>query len=236
MYRIKTGALRDYKDGPMQVISSRYGSDEVYFEAPPATILPRELDVFLRWAKKGDDNPLIKAAIAHLWFITLHPFEDGNGRIARAITELMLARADKSKFRYYSMSGQIFKSKKEYYRILERTQKGDPEINPWILWFPETLRKALQEAQKLIDRTILKALSWQEYRRIPLNASQQKIITMLLDGFEGNLTSGKLAKICKCSQDTASREIKHLEENRILMRKGAGRSTHCILNCGDKHL
>lgn len=231
MHRITTGQIRDDSQGPMQVISSVFGSNYVYFRAPPAELLPSYISDFLHWTETTSDvNPLIKAAIAHLWIVTLHPFDDGNGRIARAVTELMLSRADRSVYRCYSMSGQIHKDKSSYYKILEQTQKGTMDVTPWLYWFLETLQKALQGSSDLVDKTVAKAMTWHKLNQIVLDDDQKKIITMLLDGFEGNLTSSKWAKICKCSQDTAIRSINHLVKNKILVQQGAGRGTHYVLS------
>ena len=217
MNRIRTGEIRDDAQGPMQVVSSKFGNNYVYYEAPPAEKLPEYINDFLEWLDTDNNvNPLIKAAIAHLWFITLHPFDDGNGRIARAITELMLSRADKSSYRFYSMSGQILKARNDYYRILEQTQKGSLEVTMWIQWFLETLLNSLKESSGLVDKIVTKAMTWQKLNKIALDNNQKKIITMMLDGFEGNLTSSKWAKICKCSQDTAIRSINYLVENKVL--------------------
>lgn len=233
MYKIKVGSLRDDKDGPMQVVSSSIGKEIVYYEAPAADKLPAYLDDFIKWANTRDNvNPVIKTAVAHLWFISLHPFEDGNGRIARALTDMMLSRAENTPYRFYSLSAQIQKDKKEYYNVLEKTQKGSLDITEWVEWFLKCLEKSIRASDNLIDKIVQKALCWQEFNKIPLDKNQQKIINMLLDGFEGNLTSGKWAKICKCSQDTANRSIKYLMENNILEQEGTGRSTHYILKRG----
>lgn len=235
MYKIRTGEIRDDAQGPMQVVSSKFGNSYVYYEAPPAEKLPEYINNFLQWIESDSNiNPLIKASLAHLWFITLHPFDDGNGRIARAITELMLSRADKSSYRFYSMSGQILKARNDYYRILEQTQKGSLDVTMWIQWFLETLLNSLRESSGLVDKIVTKAMTWQKINKIALDSNQKKIITMMLDGFEGNLTSSKWAKICKCSQDTAIRSINYLVENKVLEQKGAGRSTHYILACMEK--
>lgn len=228
-YRIKTGALRDDKLGPMQIVSSVHGRHKVHFQAPDAKRLPSLMNEFLKWIARDSGNPLIRAALAHLWFVTIHPFEDGNGRVARAITELMLARADKSPLRFYSISRQIFRNREEYYLMLERAEKGDLDITAWLLWFLNTIRESLQESSKLVDKTIIRALAWQKYNSVALDDNQKKIVNMLMDGFEGKLTSGKWAKICKCSQDTATRSINYLLENNILVRLGNGRSTHYVL-------
>lgn len=234
MYKIKTACYRDDKEGPMQVVSNNKGQEIVYYEAPKASLIKKYMDEFLDWINKIDDtNPLIKAAISHLWFITIHPFEDGNGRIARAVTEFMLAKAEKSSYRFYSMSAQIQKQKNEYYKVLENTQKGTLDATNWIKWFLETILQALETSEIMVSKIIFKAEHWMEFNKFPLDENQKKMINMLFDGFEGNLTSSKWAKICKCSQDTASRSIKQLVEYGILKQQGSGRSTHYILTCGE---
>ena len=232
MYKIKTACYRDDKEGPMQVVSHNRGREIVYYEAPKASLIKKYMDEFLGWINNADStNPLIKAAISHLWFITIHPFEDGNGRIARAVTEFMLARAEKSSYRFYSMSAQIQKQKNEYYKVLENTQKGTLDVTSWIKWFLETMLQALETSETMVGKIIAKAEHWMEFNKFPLDENQKKMINMLFDGFEGNLTSSKWAKICKCSQDTASRSIKQLVEYRILEQQGSGRSTHYVLTC-----
>lgn len=234
MYKIKVGELRDDKDGPMQVVSSDMRRTIVYYEAPSADKLDDYMKYFLHWANNETDiNPIIKAAITHLWFITLHPFEDGNGRITRALTDMMLSKAENTPYRFYSMSAQIQKNKKEYYNVLENTQKGSLDITNWLAWFLNCLAESITSSDELVDKIIHKALCWQEYNKTALDKNQQKIINMLLDGFEGNMTSLKWSKICKCSQDTATRSIKYLIENNILEQKGSGRSTHYVLKCGE---
>lgn len=235
MYKIVVGKLRDDKDGPMQVVSSDMGRSIVYYEAPSADKLPTYVNDFLDWTNNEKTiHPIIKTAITHLWFITLHPFEDGNGRITRALTDMMLSRAEDTPYRFYSMSAQIQKDKKEYYNVLERTQKGSLDITEWLEWFLQCLTKAIHNSDELIDKIVHKAFCWQEFNKIDLDQNQRKIINMLLDGFEGNLTSSKWAKICKCSQDTATRSIKYLIEKNILEQEGSGRSTHYVLKCGEK--
>ena len=234
MYKIKTACYRDDKEGPMQVVSNNKGREIVYYEAPKASLIKKYMDEFFGWVNKVDDtNPLIKAAISHLWFITIHPFEDGNGRIARAVTEFMLAKAEKSSYRFYSMSAQIQKQKNEYYKVLENTQKGTLDVTNWIKWFLETMLQALETSEIMVSKIIFKAEHWMEFNKFPLDENQKKMINMLFDGFEGNMTSSKWAKICKCSQDTASRSIKQLVEYGILKQQGSGRSTHFILTCGE---
>ena len=234
MCKIKTACYRDDKEGPMQVVSNNRGREIVYYEAPRASLIKQYMDDFFTWINKTDDtNPLVKAAISHLWFITIHPFEDGNGRIARTITEFMLAKTEKSSYRFYSMSAQIQKQKNEYYKVLENAQKGTLDITNWIKWFLETMLQALEISEITVDKIMIKAEHWIEFNKFPLDENQKKIINMLFDGFEGNLTSSKWAKICKCSQDTASRSIKQLVEFGILKQQGSGRSTHYILTCGE---
>lgn len=234
MYKIKTACYREDKEGPMQVVSNNRGREIVYYEAPKASLIKAYMDDFFKWVNETNDvNPLIKAAISHLWFITIHPFEDGNGRIARAITEFMLAKAEKSSYRFYSMSAQIQKQKNEYYKILETTQKGTLDVTNWIKWFLETMLQALETSETMVSKIIVKAERWMEFNKFALDENQKKMVNMLFDGFEGNLTSSKWAKICKCSQDTASRSIKQLVEFGILKQQGSGRSTHYVLTCGD---
>lgn len=232
--KIKVAELRDDKDGPMQVVSDKGNREIVYYQAPTAELLPQYMQDFLDWINFADnENPLIKAAISHLWFITIHPFEDGNGRIARAISDMMLAKAENTAYRFYSMSSQIQKEKNEYYRVLEYTQKGDLDITNWIVWFLNCLLSSIKNSEQLVANILLKARLWKKFNKIKLDENQRKMINMLFDGFEGNLTSSKWAKICKCSQDTAIRSINYLVENEILIQEGAGRSTHYIINCGE---
>lgn len=234
MCKINVATLRDDKDGPMQVVSNRGGREIVYYQAPEANKLCQYMDDFLFWINQDQNlNPLIKAAISHLWFITIHPFEDGNGRISRAITDMMLAKAEQSAFRFYSMSAQIQKEKNEYYKILEYTQKNDLDITKWLEWFLTCLLKSINNSENMIAKILQKAKWWQNHGEIILDEKQRKIVNMLLDGFDGNLTSSKWAKICGCSQDTAGRSIKYLQENGILQQVGEGRSTHYILICGE---
>lgn len=234
MYKIKTACYRDDKDGPMQVVSNNKGREIVYYEAPNAILINDYMNDFFKWINLKDNiNPLIKVAISHLWFITIHPFEDGNGRIARAVTEYMLAKAENSSYRFYSMSAQIQKEKNEYYKIFENTQKGTLDVTAWIKWFLEMMLKSIDAAEVTVCKIMVKAERWREFNKFPLDENQKKMINMLFDGFEGNLTSSKWAKICKCSQDTASRSIKQLVEFGILKQQGSGRSTHYVLICGE---
>lgn len=226
--RIRTGGWRDDADGPMQVVSGPVGRQRVHYEAPPAACLPAEMARFLDWV----NNPcpvepaLLRAGLGHLWFVTLHPFDDGNGRIARAIGDLLLARADGSPQRFYSLSAQIQRERKAYYEVLERTQKGDPEVTGWLLWFLQNLDAALTQAHRNLDAVLCKARFWQRLAGMALNARQVKVLNRLLDGFEGRLTSRKWAALAKCSADTALRDINELVALGVLQRSGAGgRST-----------
>lgn len=225
--RITVGAWRKPEAGPMQVVSGYIGHERVHFEAPAAERLDTEMSRFLEWfnVPLGLD-PVMKAAIAHLWFVTVHPFEDGNGRIARAIADCALARADDCPQRFYSMSGQIERERKDYYTILEHTQKGGLDITPWLKWFLDCLGRAIEGADETLAAVFRKARVWRHANQYPLNERQKVIINRLLDGFEGKLTSGKYAKLAKCSPDTALRDIRELMEYGILRQgESGGRST-----------
>ena len=172
---------------------------------------------------------MIKAGIVHLWFVILHPFDDGNGRIARALTDMMLARSDASKFRFYSMSSQIQKNRKNYYEILEKTQKGSMDVTNWLVWFLENLLAAIQSSGEITNQVLKKAEFWQRNSNVAFNERQIKVLNRFLDNFEGNLTTTKWAKMCNCSQDTATLDINDLIDKKILKRVGKGRSTHYVL-------
>jgi Fic family protein len=225
--RIRIGAWRDDATGPMQVVSGPVQKQKVHYQAPPATNLPAEVEQFLNWANATTPEPdLLKAGLAHLWFVTLHPFDDGNGRIARAVGDLFLARADGSVQRFYSLSAQIQRERKAYYDVLESTQKGTPDVTDWLLWFLNTLHRALQSAQLTLDKVLAKAQFWRRWAATPLNERQIKLLNRLLDGFEGKLTSGKWAAIGKCSSDTALRDISELVALGVLQKStSGGRST-----------
>jgi Fic family protein len=230
MRRIRVGAWRDNSSGPMHVVSGPLGRERVHFEAPAADRLDAEMKAFLDWFNEDDDSAeidaVIKAALAHLWFVTIHPFDDGNGRIARAIADLALARSEESPQRFYSMSAQICQERGAYYDILEHTQKGTLDITPWMEWFLACLSRAIDGAQTTLSAVLQKARFWQTLRDVPLNERQRLVLNRLLDGFEGNLTTSKWAKIAKCSSDTALRDIADLVERGILIRNPAGgRST-----------
>ncbi|MEK6788238.1 MAG: Fic family protein [Pseudomonadota bacterium] len=229
MSQITIGAWRDDAHGAMQVVSGPVGRQRVHFEAPPAAQLSAEITRLLAWLNVPSPNEpaLIKAALGHLWFITLHPFDDGNGRIARAIGDLLLARADGSPQRFYSLSAQIQRERKAYYEILERTQKGDLDVTEWLLWFLRMLAEAVQQAHQTLDAVLHKAHFWQRVSGASLNERQVKVLNRLLDGFEGKLTSSKWAALAKCSGDTALRDINTLVELGVLRRgESGGRSTN----------
>ena len=230
--KINVGAWRDDAGGSMQVVSGPIGRQRVHFEAPPADALDTETRLFIDWVNDAPhEPPLIKAGLAHLWFVTLHPFDDGNGRIARAIGDLLLARADGSPQRFYSLSAQIQRERTAYYDILERTQKQSMDVTEWLAWFLDALHRAVDQAQHTLDAVLSKARFWQRWALIPLNARQVKLLNRLLDGFEGKLTSGKWAAIAKCSPDTALRDISDLLTRGVLRKTDAGgRSTSYELN------
>ena len=227
MKKIRAGRWRDDAAGPMQVVSGSIGRERVHYQAPAAARVDREMRSFLRWFNKSDDMDLVmKAGIAHLWFVTIHPFDDGNGRIARALSDLMLARSEQSPQRFYSMSAQIQKERSEYYRLLEATQKGNLDITRWIEWFLACLGRAIEGAESVFGRVSAKDQFWERHRSARLNERQRVMINKLFDGFEGKLTSTKWAKIAKCSPDTALRDIDGLIEQGILRKDAAGgRST-----------
>jgi len=230
--KIAVGAWRDDASGPMQVVSGPVGRQRVHFEAPPADRLEAETSRFLDWINRAPNEPLlIRAALGHLWFVTLHPFDDGNGRIARAIGDLLLARADGSPQRFYSLSAQIQRERKVYYDILEQIQKGTLDVTEWLAWFLATLHRAVDQAQHTLDAVLAKTRFWQRWATTPLNERQVKLVNRLLDGFEGKLTSSKWAAIAKCSPDTALRDINDLLVRGLLRKSDAGgRSTSYELN------
>lgn len=223
MHKIKTAAWRD---DVMQVTSGPMGKERVHFEAPAASKVPREMSLFLEWIEKEQNLDLVlKAGLAHLWFVTIHPFDDGNGRIARALTDMLLAQADKSHQRFYSMSAQIQAERNEYYDILENTQKGDLDITPWLIWFLDCLIRSMDQTDETIAKTMVRAQFWETHKETLLNARQQKILQLLLDNFYGNLNVSKYAKIVKTSTDTALRDLQDLVKKDIIEQLGSGRST-----------
>lgn len=226
-HRIKVGAWRDDSTAPMQVVSGPVGRERVHFEAPDATRLEEEMRRFLEWFNSdATTEPVLKAAQAHLWFVTIHPFDDGNGRIARAIADMALARSEESSQRFYSMSAQVRQDRSDYYRILEQTQQGSMDITLWVEWFLACLTQAIEGAHSALAGVITKARYWEKLRDVPLNDRQRLVINRLLDGFEGKLTTSKWATLTKSSQDTALRDIQQLVERGVLIRNPAGgRST-----------
>lgn len=225
--KITVASWRDDFGGPMRVISGSMGKEKVHYLAPPAKRLRKEISAFLKWFNKsGEMHPLLAAGIAHLWFVTIHPFEDGNGRIARAIADMMLARSERSSQRFYSMSSQIRIDRADYYDILEQTQRGGLNVTPWMKWFLNCLQRAIRLSQKNLGVVIAKARFWEKISMEPLNERQIKMINKLLDRSEGKITSSKWAQVTKCSQDTASRDIKDLVSRGIMKQNiGGGRST-----------
>ena len=227
MHKVLVGRWRDDSNGPMQVISGPIGKEKVHFEAPAADVLEAEMQRFFSWMNERQQmDPVIKSATAHLWYVTLHPFEDGNGRIARTITDMLLARSDNQSYRFYSMSAQIRKERKVYYDILERTQRGKIDITDWLAWFLHCLLNALEASETILEKILRKQSFWLINTNKVKNERQQKLLNRLLDGFNGKLTTSKWAKIAKCSQDTATRDIQDLIDKEILYKlPGGGRST-----------
>jgi Fic family protein len=227
MSRIIVGDWRDDKKGPMQVVSGPIGKERVHYEAPVAPRLRGEMKKVLDWFEKESSTDLvIKAGVAHLWFVTIHPFDDGNGRVARAIADMVLARSERSPQRFYSMSAQIRQERKAYYEILEATQKDDLDITRWLEWFLACLGRAFDRAETILAAVLSKARFWDRFATTEFNERQRGMINRLLNGFEGKLTSSKWAKLEKCSQDTALRDIEDLIRKGVLARDSAGgRST-----------
>ena len=234
LQKITVGNWRDDTAGPMQVVSGPIGRQKVHYEAPPAARVPEEMDRFLSWfATPGGADPLLIAGLAHLWFVTIHPFEDGNGRIARAIADTALARSERSSQRFYSMSAQILRERSDYYSMLERTQKGALDVTPWQDWFLSCLHRAIEGSQSTLDAVLQKARFWERFAQHSLNERQIKVLNRLLDGFEGKLTTSKWAKLTRSSQDTAYRDILDLVERGALRKgSGGGRSTSYSLVTG----
>lgn len=228
MYKITVADWRKDTTGPMQVVSGAMGKEKVHFQAPDSSLLENEMKLFLEWCNMDTGTDLvIKAAIAHLWIVTIHPFDDGNGRITRALTDMLLAQSDNSTQRFYSMSAQIRLERKQYYEILEKTQKGNLEITEWIKWFLNCLINALKSTDFVLTRVLFKADFWSRHSKTLINERQKKLLNKILDGFDGKLTSSKWAKIAKCSKDTAIRDINDLIKKDILQKESAGgRSTN----------
>jgi Fic family protein len=228
MYKIITGNWRDDSTGPMQVVSGALGKEKVHYQAPPANQIENEMRIFFDWFNLEQNvDSVLKAAIAHLWFVTLHPFEDGNGRISRALSDMLLARSDEQSYRFYSMSTQIRKERNSYYDILEKTQRGSLDITNWLEWFLNSLLHSIESSEKLLEKVIYKHEFWLQNSKVSINDRQRKILNMLMDDFEGVLNTTKWAKIGKCSQDTALRDIQDLIEKGILTKsEQGGRSTN----------
>ena len=231
MYKITVGNWRDDSTGPMQVVSGPLGKEKVHFQAPDSKKIKREIQKFLTWFNSNSNiDPTIQAGIAHLWFVTIHPFEDGNGRITRAITDMILSRSETSPQRFYSMSSQIRLERKKYYEMLEKTQKGNLNITPWMEWFLECLERALISSDQIVNKVLQKHQFWIDNKEIQFNERQILMLEKLLDGFTGKLNSTKWAKINKCSTDTALRDIQDLITKNILEKEpGGGRSTSYFL-------
>ncbi|MEM6493593.1 MAG: Fic family protein [Pseudomonadota bacterium] len=229
--KIAVGAWRDAKGGPMQVVSGSIGREKVHFQALDSERLGAEMAAFLVWFEEPSDlDAVLKAALAHLWFVTIHPFDDGNGRIARAIADMALTRSEGSAQRFYSMSAEIRKRRKGYYEVLENTQKGDLDITPWLLWFLECLDGAIARSEGVLQHIFAKSRFWEAHRNTSFNDRQRKMLSKLLDGFQGRLTTSKWAKITKCSQDTALRDIEGLIHLGVMEKEpGGGRSTSYAL-------
>lgn len=227
MSKIRVGAWRDDAKGPMLVVSGATGEERVHYEAPAADRVRDEMRRFVEWFEKDHSTDLVlKAGVAHLWFVTIHPFDDGNGRIARAIADMVLARSEQSPQRFYSMSAQIRQERKEYYEILEATQKGELDITLWLEWFLECLGRAFDRAETILATVLDKARFWERFAKVEFNERQRAIVNRLLNGFEGKLTTSKWAKLAKCSQDTALRDIEDLIRKKVLVKDSAGgRST-----------
>lgn len=231
--KIRVGVWRDDRESPMKVVSGPIGRERIHFQAPPAHLLNDEMDEFLNWFEHGAKiDPLIKAGLSHLWFITIHPFADGNGRIARAVADLALARSDATEQRFYSMSAQIRLERSDYYSVLERTQKASMDVTTWLQWFLGCLERAVDGAQENLQAVLTKARYWQSWKAIEMNVRQKKILNRILDGeFEGKLNNSKWAKINHCSPDTALRDITDLIHQGVLVKEpGGGRKTSYALN------
>ena len=232
MHRITVGAWRDDRSAPMQVVSGPVGRERVHFEGPAAARLDDEMRRFIEWFNSDTKlEPVLKAALAHLWFVTIHPFDDGNGRIARAIADMSLARSEASSQRFYSMSAQLRDERAEYYRILEQTQRATMDVTAWMEWFLGCLTRAIEGAHGALTSVMAKSRYWEKLRDVPMNERQRLMIAKLIDGFEGKLTSSKWAALTKSSPDTALRDIQQLVDHGVLVRNAAGgRSTSYSLN------
>lgn len=231
MLKILVGQWRDDSTGPMQVVFGPMGREKVHYEAPAAKRLKKETAAFLKWVNTEKTlDPLLKAGLGHFWFVTLHPFEDGNGRMARAVADLLLARADGSPQRFYSMSAQIRNERKKYYDMLERSQRGSLDVTEWLMWFLACLGRAMAASEAMLADVLNKHRFWQTHAKTVLNARQVKVLNKLFQGFEGKLSSGKYAKLAKTSQDSAARDLADLVAKKVMKKaKAGGRSTHYVL-------
>ena len=227
MYKITVADWRQGED-PMLIVSGAMGKERIHYEAPPSERVPQEMDLFLKWINETQPyNDLLKAAVAHLWFVVIHPFDDGNGRLTRTITDMLISRFNEANWQFYSVSAEILKNRKDYYKMLQRASCGSMDITEWIIWFLERVRDAIETSECRLKGVLKKADFWNAHAQMPINERQRKIINRLFDGFEGPLTSGKWAKICKCSPDTALRDINDLIDKGILTKSSSGgRSTH----------
>lgn len=227
MYKI---TVADWRRGsePMQVVSGAVGRQKVHYEAPPSERVDEMMAGLMEWANTASMSPILKSGILHLWFVTIHPFDDGNGRLSRTVADMFLSRLDTPEHsRYYSVSAEINQSKREYYEILERTQKGGLDITEWLKWYLKLLEGAINSSLQAIDRTLEKSRFWDRHRDVEVNERQRKVLNRLWDGFDGKLTSSKWAKICHCSQDTATRDINDLIKKEMLVKaESGGRSVH----------
>ena len=230
LQHITVGRWRE-SSSPMQVVSGRYGNEKIHYEAPPSSEVPQMMNVFFEWLREEQQmDDILMAAIAHLWFVTIHPFSDGNGRLSRTIMDMLLAKADKTPHRFYSMSAEILRERKGYYAALEKTTTGSMDITLWLEWFLQTLFSAILRSETTVQRVVKKSLFWQQYREVAMNERQVKVINMLWDGFEGKLTTSKWSKITKTSQATALRDISDLVYKGILVAADeGGRSTNYLL-------
>ena len=227
MYKITVADWRQGED-PMLIVSGAMGKERIHYEAPPSERVPQEMNLFLKWINEPQPyNDLLKAAVAHLWFVVIHPFDDGNGRLTRTITDMLISRFNKANWQFYSVSAEILKKRKDYYKILQRSSCGSMDITGWIVWFLERVCDAIETSECRLEGVLKKVDFWNAHAQTPINERQRKIINRLFDGFEGPLTSGKWAKICKCSPDTALRDINDLIDKGILTKSSSGgRSTH----------
>jgi Fic family protein len=228
-HKIIVGSYRNDLNGIMQIVSGAIGKEKVHYQAPAAGIIPEQMEKLIEYINVSDIDRILQAGIVHFWFLILHPFEDGNGRIARALTDYLLAKSEDSSLRFYSMSSQISKNRKSYYEILETSNKASLDITNWLVWFLGNLLQAIKTANVLTKQVLAKAGFWKDHQNTALSERQIKVITSVLDGFQGHLTTKKWAIICKCSHDTANRDIIDLIDKQILEKRGEGRATHYIL-------